>query len=130
MRDRLPKLRALASSAPHDGRAVTQGFLATWQVELGDKEAAVFPAAGVWGKLRLAQKQVALGQAQDAAATLAALRKSADPDQPWAPVFWDTLLQNDQLQGKRDQAWKDLAEYKTRFKQLADPAMDQLLAGV
>jgi len=130
MRERLPRLEALARSAPRDDKAVTEGLLATWRVELGEKGAATAAPADAWGKLRLAQKQVAMGQGPEAAATLASLRKGASPDEAWAAVFWSTLLDADRLQGNRDQAWKDLAEYKARFKQLADPSLDQMLAGV
>jgi len=71
-----------------------------------------------------------MGQAQDAAATLASLRPSAGPDQAWSAVFWSTLLDADRLQGNREQAWKDLADYKARFKQQADPGLERVLAGV
>jgi hypothetical protein len=130
MRERLPRLEALAKSAPRDDRAVTEGLLATWRLELGEKGAAPAGSADAWGKLRLAQKQVAQGQGQEAAATLAGLRNGADPNQAWAAIFWSTLLDADRLQGNRDQAWKDLADYKTRFKQQADPALERMLAGV
>jgi hypothetical protein len=130
MRERLPRLEALARSAPRDDRAVSEGLLATWRLQLGDKAAAPSAATDAWGKLRLAQKQVALGQGQEAAATLASLRHGAGPDQAWAPIFWSTLLDADRLQSNREQAWKDLADYKSRFKQLADPALERVLAGV
>jgi hypothetical protein len=130
MRERLPRLEALARSAPRDDRAVSEGLLATWRVQLGEKGAASAPPADAWGKLSLARKQIALGQGQEAAATLATLRRDADPDKAWAPVFWSTLLDADQLQGNREQAWKDLADYKSRFKQQADPGLERTLAGV
>jgi len=130
MRERLPRLEALARSAPHDDKAVTEGLLATWRLQLGEKAAVPATPNDPWSRLRLAQKQVAMGQGKDAAATLASLRGKADPDQAWASVFWSTLLDADRLQGNRDQAWKDLADYKTRFKLQADPGLDRLLAGV
>ena len=130
MRDHLPQLAALAHAAPADDRAVTQALLATWQVELGEANGGHAAPTEPWGKLRVAQRQVALGQAQEAAATLASLRHAAGPDQPWAPLFWSTLLEADQLQGNREQAWKDLAEYKNLFKQQVDPSLEHLLAGV
>ena len=130
MRDHLPQLEALARNAPAEDRTGTQSLLATWQVELGVQGPAPAAPTSPWGKLRQAQRQVALGQGQDATATLASLRRSADPGQAWAPVYWSTLLDADRLQGNRDQAWKDLAEYKTRFKQLADPSLERVLAGV
>ena len=130
MRERLPRLEALARSAPHDDRAVSEGLLATWRLQLGEKPGAPVAPTDAWGKLRLAQKQVALGQGQEAGATLAGMRGAAGPDQAWAPIFWSTLLDADRLQGSRDQGWKDLADYKSRFKQLADPGLEKLLAGV
>ena len=61
MRDRLPRLEALARSAPSGARAVTEAYLADWRLQLGIAGAA--PASsGVWAQLRLAQKQVAMGQ--------------------------------------------------------------------
>ena len=131
MREHLPQLEALAKSAPKGDRSVSEGLLATWRVDLGEKGATDLAApAGPWGKLRLAQKQVAMGQGPEALATLGPLRNGAGPDQPWAAVFWSTLLDADRLQGNRDQAWKDLADYKSRFKTQADPALERLLAGV
>ena len=130
MRARLPRLEALARSAPHDDKAVSEGLLATWRLQLGEKAGAPVASTDAWGRLRLAQKQVALGQGQEAGATLAGMRGAAGPDQAWAPIFWSTLLDADRLQGSRDQGWKDLADYKSRFKQLADPSLEKLLAGV
>jgi len=130
MRERLPRLEALARSAPRDDKAVSEGLLATWRLQLGDKAGAPLAPSDAWGKLRLAQKQIALGQGQEAAASLAGMRGAAGPDQAWSPIFWSTLLDADRLQGSRDQAWKDLADYKARFKQLADPGLEKLLAGV
>ncbi len=130
MRERLPRLEALAKSAPGGDRQATEGLLATWRLQLGDPNAALPAGKDAWAQLRLAQKQIALGQGQEAGATLAPMRKAADPDQAWAPIFWSTLLDADQLLGNRDQAWKDLAEYKTRFKAQADASLDRLLAGV
>ena len=130
MRERLPRLEALAKSAPSDDRAVSEGLLATWRVSLGEKVAAPAAPTDPWGKLRLAQKQIAMGQGPEALATLGPLRNGAGPDQAWASVFWSTLLDADRLQGNRDQAWKDLADYKTRFKLQADPGLERILAGV
>jgi hypothetical protein len=129
MRDGLPKLEALARTAPSDSKAMTEGILSTWKVELGEKADSPAPT-DPWGRLRLAQKQVALGQGAEAAATLGSLRADADPDRAWSSLYWSTLLDADRLQGNRDQAWKDLAEYKARFKAQADPELDRLMAGV
>lgn len=130
MRDRLPKLEALANRAPGGSRPATAGLLATWRVELGEQAAAPATISDPWDRLRLAQKQVAMGLGQEAAASLAPLRAKAGPDQAWGSLFWSTLLDADRLQGNRDQAWKDLAEYKTRFRDQADASLDRLLSGV
>ena len=130
MRERLPRLEALAKSAPGSRKVVTDGLLATWRLELNGKGGIAGSREDVWGKLRMAQRQVALGQAKDAQATLAPLRAGANVEQPWASLFWATLLDVDQLQGDRAQAWKDLAEYKARFKDQADAGLERILAGV
>jgi hypothetical protein len=130
MRERLPRLETLANSAPSGAKAATTGLLATWRAELGEQGPAPAAPTDPWGLLRLAQKQVALGQGKEAAASLAPLRGKADPDQAWGSLYWSTLLDADRLQGDRDQAWKDLAEYKTRFRDQADASLDRLLAGV
>ena len=132
MREHLPQLEALAKPAPRGDRSVTRrppGHLAAGTGRQGRRRP--WPRLrDPWGKLRLAQKQVALGQGPEALGHPLPLRGGAGPDQPWAAVFWSTLLDADRLQGNRDQAWKDLADYKARFKTQADPAVERLLAGV
>ena len=130
MREALPKLEALAQSAPGSRKADTDGLLASWRLELDGKGSQPAAATEVWGKLRLAQRQVALGQAQEALANLGSLRGSATPSKPWASLYWTTLLDADRLQGDRAKAWQDFAEYKARFKEEADPALERILAGV
>ena len=130
MREKLPQLEALARKAPGSGKAETEGLLASWKLQLDGKGGIAPTTDDVWGKLRLAQKQVAMGQAPEAFATLASLRKAAEPDQAWANIFWSTLLDADRLKGDRAQALKDVAEYKARFKTLADPAVERMLQGV
>jgi hypothetical protein len=122
MRDRLPRLEALAQSAPAGDKALSEGLLATWRLQLG--------VQGTPAPLRVAQRQIALGQGKEASATLAPLRSAASPDKAWAPLFWSNQLSADQLLGDRTQAWKDLGEYKTLFKGQADPSLDRQLAGV
>ncbi|WP_306598258.1 hypothetical protein [Geothrix sp. 21YS21S-2] len=130
MREKLPQLEALARNAPGSEKATTEGILASWKLQLDGKGEIPAVAGDAWGKLRLAQKQVAMGQGAEALATLGALRKDADPDQSWAPVFWTTLLDADRLKGDRTQALKDFADYKARFKTQADPAVERMLQGV
>ena len=130
MRDRLPRLETLARTAPGSQKAVTEGLVATWRLELDGKGAVAALQGDAWGKLRLAQRQVAMGQAPEALATLKPLQDAATPDKPWAGLYWGTLLDADRLQGDRTQAWKDYATYKARFKDQADANLERLLAGV
>ena len=130
MREKLPQLEALARSAPGAEKATTEGLLASWKLQLDGKGGIPESKDDVWAKLRVAQKQLALGQAPEALATLSALRKDATPGKAWAPVFWTTLLDADRLKGDRGQALKDFADYKARFKTQADPAVERLLQGV
>ena len=131
MRDRLPRLESPGAQRARRGTAgAPKGCWppGAWNWAMPGARRPP-PPTEAWGKLRLAQKQVALGQGPEAAATLAPLRGTAGPDQDWAAIFWSTLLDADRLQGNRDQAWKDLAEYKARFKGQADPSLDRMLAG-
>jgi predicted negative regulator of RcsB-dependent stress response len=130
MREKLPQLEALVKQAPGAERASAEGLLASWKLQLDGKGGIPATTDDAWGRLRLAQKQVALGQGEEALATLSALRKDADPDQAWASVFWSTVLDADRLKGDRTQALKDLADYKARFKTKTDPAVERLAQGV
>jgi hypothetical protein len=130
MRERLPRLEALAKSAPGSRKLVTDGMLATWKLELDGKGAVPVSQDDAWGSLRVAQRQIALGQGKEAQATLEPIRAAATTSKAWAGLYWATLLDADLLQGDRAKAWKDLAEYKARFKDQADTALDRLLAGV
>lgn len=130
MREGLPRLEALVKRAPGSERASAEGLLASWKLQLDGKGGIPAQTGDVWGKLRLAQKQIALGQGSEAQATLGSLRRAADADQPWASVFWTTLLDADRLKGDRAQALKDFADYKERFKTQADPAVEHMLQGV
>ena len=129
MRDKLPELEALVRRAPGGERVSAEGLLASWKLQLDGKGAVPSVLGDAWGRLRLAKKQVAMGQGAEALATLEGLRKHANPDQAWSSVFWSTLLDADSLQGDRTQALKDFADYKARFKTQADPAMEKMLQG-
>ena len=130
MRTALPRLEALAKSAPGDAAARTQGLLSAWKLQLDGK--AIEPPAGSdpWSRLRLSQRQLALGQADAVATTLQSLRSSAKPDAPWAPLYWSTLLELHRLKGDREQAWKDYAEYKALFKDRADASFEKVLQSI
>ncbi len=130
MREKLPQLEALVQRAPGSEKDAAQGLLASWKLQLDGTGGVNAVQDDAWGKLRLAQKQIALGQGKEAATTLASLRKKADPDQAWASVYWSTLLDADRLLGDRAQALKDFADYKARFKNQADPAVERMLQGV
>jgi len=130
MRERLPRLETLAKGAPGPVADITEGMLASWCLQLDG--AATPPALGSdpWDRLRLAQRQVALGQAEEASSTLKPLRGNAKPDAPWAPLYWATLLDLHRLKGDRAEAWKDYAEYKALFKERADESLEKVLASI
>ena len=130
MRERLPRLEALAHSAPGSRRATAEGLLATWRLELDGKGAVAPEQSDTWGTLRRAVRQVALGKGQEALATLTPLKGDANPGKPWANLYWSTLLNADLLQGDRSKAWQDFADYKARFKNQADPNLEHVLTGV
>lgn len=130
MREKLPRLEAMAKNAPGEARDHVQGLLATWRLQLDGKGPQAPESSDPWSRLRLAQRQLALGQADAVAATLQSLRGSAKPETPWAPLFWATLLDLHRLKGDRDQAWKDYAEYKALFKDRADASFEKVLAAI
>jgi hypothetical protein len=131
MRERLGRLEALVNSAPSSLKAATAGLLATWRLTLDGQQQAPPKANDAWGQLRLAQRALALGQAQEAHAQLDPLRAKADPAKPWAEAFWLSQLDTDRLAGDRAQALKDLAEYKTRFKGRGDAApLEKMLQSI
>ena len=120
MRERLGRLEALVAEAPSARKAATAGLLASWRLALDGKEQAPGEAKDAWGKIRLAQRALALGQAQAARAQLDGLRAKATPGVPWAEAYWASQLDTDRLAGDRAQALKDLSEYKARFKGRSD----------
>jgi hypothetical protein len=131
MRERLGRLESLAATAPSSRKAVTADLLSTWRLALDGKEQAPAKAEDAWGRLRLAQRALALGRAQDARAQLDPLRAKATPGEPWAEAFWANQLDTDRLPGDRAQALKDLAEYKARFKGRGDAtALENLLQSI
>jgi predicted negative regulator of RcsB-dependent stress response len=130
MREKLPQLEALVKRAPGAEKASAEGLLASWKLQLDGTGGIPAQASDAWGKLRLAQKQVAMGQAAEALGTLGSLRKEANPGNAWASVYWTTLMDANRLKGDRAQALKDYADYKARFKTLADPALERMLQGV
>lgn len=130
MREKLPQLEALVKQAPGAERQSAEGLLASWKLQLDGKGGIPASQDDAWGKLRLARKQLAMGQGPEAMATLGGLRGDANPGNAWASVFWSTQLDADRLTGNRPQALKDFADYKARFKTQADPSLERMLQGV
>jgi len=131
LRQNLPRLEALAKSAPSSQKALTEGMLRTWHLELDGKGEALPQAADPWSRLGLAQRQIALGQGQEALATLEPLRAGAKPGEAWGELYWRTLMNARALRGEREQALKDYAEYKQRYRDQADiHGMETLLTGI
>lgn len=132
MKEKLPALEQLARNAPASERAVAEGLLGSWKLVLG--QGAPAPAADPkdpWQRLRLAQRSIALGKGEEGARLLAPLRKDATPQEPWGKAYWAAVLDCDRLQGNRDQALKNLAEFKARFKNLPDEnALDVVMKGI
>lgn len=135
MREKLPVLEGLAQSAPGSEKAVTEGMLASWKLMLG-QPSSVPAQAGAdpkdpWQRLRLAQRQLALGHGDEAGRLLAPMQKDATPQQPWGRLYWTTLMECHRLKGDRDQALKDLAVYKDRFKSLPEVnSLDPVVKGI
>jgi predicted negative regulator of RcsB-dependent stress response len=132
MRTCLPRLQALAQNAPGSTKASTQGLLNTWTLALNGKDTPIASSPDAWSQLRLAQRQIAMGQSQQALATLAPLRHSATPSEPWGNLFWSTQIDARRLEGNRQAAWMDFAEYKNSFReQAADTSsMERMINGI
>jgi predicted Zn-dependent protease len=111
---------------------VTNGILAAWRLELGEAaDARDAPPKDPWSRLRLAQRSVALGQPEEAKGLIFPLRRKAGPAEAWSGHYWTILMQIRQLEGDREQALKDYAEYRRLFKGHADAgALDKLLEAV
>ena len=131
MRERLGRLEALVAQAPAERKAFTAGLLASWRLVLGDPAKAPARAEDPWGRIRLAQRALALGQSAEARTQLDPLRAKAEPGESWAEAFWASQLEVDRLAGDRAQALKDLADYKARFKGRGDAAaLENLVQGI
>ncbi len=131
MREQLPRLEALAQGAPGSRKAEAQAILAAWKLQVEGKGGIELSPEKPWDRLRVAQRQVALAQGKEALATLEPLRTKADRDQPWGHLYWMTLIEAHRVTGNREQAWKDLAEYKQRFKEQADTAtLERVITGI
>lgn len=130
MREQLPLLEGLVKRAPGPARSVAEGTLASWRLQLEGQGGLEATAGDPWSRLRLAHRQVALGQAQEADQTLRELRAEAQPDEPWASLYWTLLMDLHRLKGDRSEALKDFADYKNRYKERADPVVERMLASI
>jgi hypothetical protein len=131
MRERLGRLEALVNAAPSARKADTAGLLATWRLALDGKGPAPAKPEDAWGRIRLAQRALSLGQVQETRTQLDPLRSKAAPGEAWAEAFWMSQLDADRLAGDRTQALKDLAEYKARFKGRGDTsALENLIQSI
>lgn len=130
MREQLPALELLVKQAPASARPVAEATLASWRLQLDGKGGLEETSKDAWSRLRLATRQIALGQAAEAAQTLRDLRTKANPEEPWSSLYWATLMDLHRLRGDRAEALKDYAEYKNRYKESADPVVERMLASI
>ena len=131
MREALPRLEEIAKNAPASRKAVANGYVSTWKLQLSGIGDPLPEPTDPWSRLRLAQRSIVIGQAQEAADILLSLHRDAKPDRAWAQPYWSTLMQLRQLQGNREQAIVDYSEYRRLFKNQADlEAMDKMLNAI
>ena len=131
MQAALPQLEALAQKAPASSRVQVQGLLASWKLDLTGQGGIPATTDNPWSRLRQAQRLTALGQGKEAKAALDPIRAKAIPSEAWSQAYWGSLLEADRLIGDREQAQKDLAEYRARFKDGDDAArFDKLVQSI
>ncbi|MDR0498717.1 MAG: hypothetical protein LBH03_03140 [Holophagales bacterium] len=131
MRNALSRLEELARTAPGACKSVANGMVSTWKLELDGKGTSLPTPADPWSRLRLAQKNIVLGQSKEAGDAISVLHKIAKPNQAWSQLYWSMLLQIRQLDGDREQALKDYAEYRKIFREQSDLiTMDKILDAI
>ncbi|MBS1767378.1 MAG: hypothetical protein JST05_08270 [Acidobacteria bacterium] len=131
MQGALPQLEALAKEAPASRRAEAEGLLATWKLELTGQGGIPAATGSPMGRLREAQRLMALGQGKEAKALLDPIRAKATEDASWGQAYWVTLLEADRLNGDRNQGEKDLGDYRARFKDAGgDAQMEKLVQSI
>ena len=131
MQGALPRLEARVKEAPASRHAPATGRLATWKLDLSGQGGIAASTGTPWGRLREAQRLTALGQGKEARAILDPLRAKAMPDTAWGQAYWASLLEVDRLNGDRDQGFKDLGEYRARFKDAGNAAqLDKLVQSI
>lgn len=116
LREQLPVLEKLAASAPGSRRSEAQAEVQAFRLILDGKAAGTLPAPTTpAGKVLLAGRHVGVGQGKEALDLLLPLRGKATPGQPWADLYWATLLDARRLTGDRAAALKDLSDYRKAF---------------
>lgn len=131
MQGALPRLETLVKDAPASRRAEVAGLLDSWKLELTGQGGVPGSPSTPWGRLREAQRLTALGQGKEAKALLDPLRAKATADAAWGQAYWASVLEVDRLNGDRDQAFKDLGEYRVRFKDaVGDAQLDRILRSI
>lgn len=131
MQAALPRLEALVQDAPSSRRVQATGLLATWKLDLSGQGGIAAATDTPWGRLREAQRLTALGQGKEAKGLLDPIRAKATPEAAWGQAYWVSLLEVDRLNGDRDQAFKDLSDYRARFKDAGDGAqLDKLVQSI
>lgn len=131
MQAALPRLEALVKEAPSSRRELATNLLATWKLDLSGQGGVVADTRSPQGRLREAQRLTALGQGKEAKAILDPLRAKATADAPWGQAYWISLLEVDRLNGDRAQAFKDLGEFRARFKDSGQSAqLDKLVQSI
>ncbi len=130
MQAALPRLEALVKEAPSSRRARPR---ACWPpgTSISGQGGIAASRDTPWGRLRGAQRLTALGQGKEAKALLDPIRAKATPDEAWGEAYWVSLLEVDRLNGDRDQAFKDLGEYRARFKDAGNGAqLDRMVQSI
>ena len=131
MQAALPRLETLVKGAPASRRAEVAGLLDSWKLELTGQGGIPASTNTPWGRLREAQRLTALGQGKEAKALLDPIRAKATADATWGQAYWVSVLEVDRLNGDRDQAFKDLGEYRSRFKDTGgDAQLDRIVRSI
>jgi hypothetical protein len=143
MRAALPRLEDLARTAPGPCAPVANGLAAAWRLALAAEDAGAAPndspkdpkdandANDPWSRIRLARRSIALGRAQEALGLIEPLHRGAAPGRAWSGQYWELLMQARQLEGDRERALRDYADYRRLFRGHADAAaLDKALAGI
>ncbi len=117
LREQLPALEKLAQEAPGPRRAQALTEVQSFRLMLDGKAGGAAPApATPVAKVQAAGRLVALGQGKEALDLLLPLRSKATAGQPWADLYWSTLMDARRLTGDRAAALKDLSDYRKEFQ--------------